>query len=48
MNQQVIAILERKLQEPALTSRPPPEEGKRPADPDWIVQVIREVRDGSP
>jgi hypothetical protein len=48
MNREIIAILDRELQVPARTELPPPVKGKEPADPKWIVQVIREARDGRP
>ncbi len=48
MNREIIAILERELQTPAPEDLPPPVSGKRPADPEWIVRVIREARDGRP
>jgi len=48
MNREIIAILERELQTPVPANLPPPVIGKRPADPEWIVRVIREARDGRP
>lgn len=47
MNREVIAILERELDHPAAVEPPPPVIGlKRPVSSDWIVQVIRDARDG--
>jgi len=48
MNREIIAILEKELRAPVRTELPPPVKGKEPADPQWIVQVIREARDGRP
>jgi hypothetical protein len=48
MNREVLAILEQTLETHDVAELPPPVKGKRPVDPRWIVQVIREARDGKP
>jgi hypothetical protein len=48
MNREIIAILDKELEMPARLELPPPVKGNKPADPKWIVQVIREARDGRP
>ena len=41
-----LAMLERELAPTATPELPPPVRGLKPADPKWIVQVIRDARDG--
>jgi hypothetical protein len=47
MNREIIAILEKELGVVRSTALPPPVKGKKPANPQWIVKVIREARDGN-
>jgi plasmid stability protein len=46
MNGEVIAILERELERPEAMELPPPVRSLKPVDHEWIVQVIRNARDG--
>ena len=46
MNREVIAILERELDRPAVTELPPPVKTLKPISGEWTVQVIRDARDG--
>ena len=46
MNREVIAILERELDRTATTELPPPVKPLKPIDHEWVVQVIRDARDG--
>lgn len=46
MNGEVIAILERELERPAEVNLPPPVKSLKPVDHEWIVQIIRDARDG--
>ena len=46
MNREVIAILERELERPAAAELPPPVKTLKPIDQAWVVQVIRDARDG--
>ncbi len=46
MNREVIAILERELESPAEAQLPPPVKPLKPIDHEWVVQVIRDARDG--
>ena len=47
MNREVVAILERELKRPSALELPPPVKSAKPVDHDWIVQVIRDARDGT-
>jgi len=47
MNREVIAILEQELARPKAADVPPPLIGlDRPVSGEWIVQIIRDARDG--
>ena len=46
MNREAIAILERELECPTTAELPPPVKSLKPVDHEWIVQVIRDARDG--
>lgn len=46
MNKEVIAILEREMNQPTVTELPPPVKPLKPIDHKWVVQVIRDARDG--
>ena len=47
MNREVIAILERELDRPVAPELPPPVVGlDKPVSGEWIVQIIRDARDG--
>jgi plasmid stability protein len=46
MNREVVAILERELGRPSPQEPPPLVKTARPLDHDWIVQTIRDARDG--
>ena len=46
MNREVIAILERELERTAAAELPPPVKSLKPVDHEWIVQTIRDARDG--
>ena len=47
MNREVIAILERELERPEPAEAPPPVvKLDRPVSGEWIVQIIRDARDG--
>ena len=46
MNREVIAILERELDRPAVTELPPPVKTLKPISHEEIVQMIRDARDG--
>ena len=47
MNREVIAILERELDRPTAAEQPPAVIGlERPISGEWVVQVIRDARDG--
>jgi plasmid stability protein len=46
MNREVVAILERELERPNAQELPRPVKTGKPVDHDWIVQVIRNARDG--
>jgi hypothetical protein len=46
MNREVIAILERELDRSVPTELPPPVKSLKPVDHAWIVQAIRDARDG--
>ncbi len=46
MNREVIAILERELDRPAVTELPPPIKPLKPIRHEEIVQLIRDARDG--
>lgn len=46
MNREVIAILERELAIPVTSELPPPVRTLKPIDHEWVVQVIRDARDG--
>ena len=46
MNREVIAILERELNGPAVTELPAPVKTLKPIDREWTVRVIRHARDG--
>ena len=48
MNREVIAILERELATKAAPDLPPPIKLRKPVDPDWIVDIIRDARDSNP
>lgn len=45
MNREIIAILEKEVGGNRLSDLPPPVKGIKPADPRWIVRVIREARE---
>jgi plasmid stability protein len=47
MNREVISILERELDRPAVAELPPPVKTLKPIDHEWVVQVIRDARDGN-
>ncbi|OGV60159.1 MAG: hypothetical protein A2498_16080 [Lentisphaerae bacterium RIFOXYC12_FULL_60_16] len=48
MNGEVIAILERELERPVPAEVPPPVvKLDRPVSGEWIVQIIRDARDGN-
>ncbi len=47
MNREVVAILERELERPGEVALPKPVGIGQPVDHDWIVQSIRDARDGS-
>ena len=47
MNGEVIAILEQELDRPIAAKLPPPVIGlDKPVSGEWIVQIIRDARDG--
>lgn len=47
MNREVIAILERELEGPLPAEVPPPAiKLDKPVNDEWIVQIIRDARDG--
>jgi plasmid stability protein len=46
MNREVIAILERELEQPPVTELPPPVKTLKPIGGEWTVQSIRDARDG--
>lgn len=46
MNREVIAILERELERPEAMELPPPVKSLKPVAHEWIVQTIRDARDG--
>jgi len=46
MNREVIAILERELDRSVPAELPPPVKSLKPVDHAWIVQTIRDARDG--
>ncbi len=46
MNREVISILERELDRPAVTEWPPPIKTLKPISGEEIVQIIRDARDG--
>jgi plasmid stability protein len=46
MNREVIAILERELERPAVSELPPPIKTLKPISGEEIVQIIRDARDG--
>lgn len=46
MNREVIAILESELERPPVMELPPPVKSLKPVDHEWIVQTIRDARDG--
>ena len=46
MNREVIAILERELEQPLQAALPPPVKTLRPISGAEIVQIIRDARDG--
>jgi hypothetical protein len=46
MNREVISIPERELDRPAVAELPPPVKALKPIDHEWVVQVIRDARDG--
>ena len=48
MNREIVSILEKELGARQPGPLPLPVKGKKPVDPQWIVQVIREARDGNP
>lgn len=48
MNREVIAILEKELGGARPMALPPPVKLKKPVDPQWIADIIREARDGNP
>lgn len=48
MNREIIAILEKELGDARPVVLPPPIKGRKPIDPQWIVQIIREARDNNP
>jgi len=47
MNGEIIAILEKELGAVQPVNLPPPVKSKKNVDPQWIVRVIREARDGN-
>jgi len=46
MNREVVAILERELERPSAQELPLPVKTTEPLDHDWIVQTMRDARDG--
>ena len=48
MNREVIAILEKELGGGRPVALPPPVKLRKPVDPQWIADVIREARDSNP
>ena len=46
MNREVISILERELDRPAVAEFPPPIKTLKPISGEEIVQIIRDARDG--
>ena len=46
MNREVIAILEKEIGAPEAPELPPPVKGMKPVDGEWVVQIIRDARDG--
>ena len=46
MNREVISILERELDCPAVTEFPPPVKTLKPISGEEIVRIIRDARDG--
>ncbi|MBI3985885.1 MAG: Arc family DNA-binding protein [Lentisphaerae bacterium] len=48
MNREIITILEKVVGESRPGELPPPVKGLKPVDPQWIVDIIREAREGRP
>lgn len=45
MNREILAILEKEVGTGPSRALPPPVKGIKPADPKWIVKMIREDRE---
>lgn len=48
MNREVITILEKELGETRFAALPQPVKLKKPVDPQWVADMIREARDSNP